>query len=241
LKVLEGRSGPIVDDIRAFMAQTLGNPATTDAEMQAEWSGLMAELARVLTLGQQLQVIREVCDRIVASGATKYATALKQPVQGVVDGLLPDTVLRAWRMRRLATHLEAIDPHGELHKLAKERHSLEGYLSGAYRDIVVKRTWLKLAENASPSVRSALQAYLIAIKRIGKGIGVRAVRYRQDARNAAIEANPSVPCWIMPHYRVSETLPAELGCFDLVIIDEASQSDLTALPAILLGRQRWQA
>jgi very-short-patch-repair endonuclease len=37
----------------------------------------------------------------------------------------------------------------------------------------------------------------------------------------------------MPHYRVSESLPAELGCFDLVVIDEASQSDLTALPALL--------
>jgi len=37
----------------------------------------------------------------------------------------------------------------------------------------------------------------------------------------------------MPHYRVSESLPPELGCFDLVIVDEASQSDLTALPALL--------
>jgi len=41
----------------------------------------------------------------------------------------------------------------------------------------------------------------------------------------------------MPHYRVSETLPAELGCFDLVIIDEASQSDLTALPSLLRAKK----
>jgi hypothetical protein len=27
-----------------------------------------------------------------------------------------------------------------------------GDLSRAYRDVVVKRTWLKLAENASPSI-----------------------------------------------------------------------------------------
>ena len=39
------------------------------------------------------------------------------------------------------------------------------------------------------------------------------------------------------HYRVSESLPAELGCFDLVIIDEASQSDLSALPALLRGKK----
>ncbi len=124
-----------------------------------------------------------------------------------------------------------------LKKLAKDRHEVEGDLSRAYRDIVVKRTWLKLAENASPSIRAALQAYLNAIQKIGKGTGKRAVRYRQDARMAASQANPAVPCWIMPHYRVSESLPAELGCFDLVIIDEASQSDLTALPSLLRGKK----
>jgi superfamily I DNA and/or RNA helicase len=41
----------------------------------------------------------------------------------------------------------------------------------------------------------------------------------------------------MPHYRVSESLPAELGCFDLVIVDEASQSDLSALPALLRAKK----
>ena len=82
---------------------------------------------------------------------------------------------------------------------------MESDLSRAYRDIVVKRTWLKFAENASPSIRAALQAYLNAIQKIGKGTGKRAVRYRQDARMAASQANPAVPCWIMPHYRVSES------------------------------------
>src|SRR6266849_1505922 len=54
---------------------------------------------------------------------------------------------------------------------------------------------------------------------------------------AASQANPAVPCWIMPHYRVSESLPAELGCFHLVVIDEASQSDLTALPSLLRAQK----
>lgn len=54
---------------------------------------------------------------------------------------------------------------------------------------------------------------------------------------AAMQSNPAVPCWIMSHHRIAETLPAELGCFDLVIIDEASQSDLTALPALLRARK----
>ena len=51
------------------------------------------------------------------------------------------------------------------------------------------------------------------------------------------DAAGAVPCWIMSHARVSEAMPAEIGAFDLVIVDEASQSDLWALPAILRRRQ----
>jgi very-short-patch-repair endonuclease len=158
-------------------------------------------------------------------------------MQETVDPFLPDNWRKAWRLRRLATYLDSIDPKDGFKRLAKDRREIEGFLGRAYRDVVVKRTWLSLAENASPSIRAALQSYLAAIQRIGKGTGKRAVRFRQDARNAASQANPAVPCWIMPHYRISESLPPELGCFDLVIIDEASQSDLTALPALLRAKK----
>src|SRR5262245_61692962 len=150
-----------------------------------------------------------------------------------MDPLLPDNWRQAWRLRRLAMYLESMDAQDELKRLAIARTELENDLSRAYQEIVIKRTWLKLAEKASPSIRAALQAYLNAIQKIGKGTGKRAVRYRQEARNAAQPANPAVPCWVMPHYRVSESLPPELGCFDLVVVDEGSQSALTALLAVL--------
>jgi very-short-patch-repair endonuclease len=232
-KVLEGKSGRITEDIRRFLGRTLGNSAIEDAEMQASWSSLMTELARVHGLGQLLSSVHEVTDQVEASGAPQYSAALRKPLVDPIDILLPDTWRKAWRWKRLATHLESIDAQEELKKLAKARQDTESDLARGYKDIVVKRTWLKLAENASPSIRAALQAYLNAIQKIGKGTGKRAVRYRQDARAAASQANSAVPCWIMPHYRVSESLPAELGCFDLVVVDEASQSDLTALPALL--------
>jgi very-short-patch-repair endonuclease len=41
----------------------------------------------------------------------------------------------------------------------------------------------------------------------------------------------------MNHSRISEAMPADIGAFDLVIVDEASQSDLWALPAILRGKR----
>ncbi|MCH7580278.1 MAG: AAA family ATPase, partial [Chloroflexi bacterium] len=236
--LLDGRSGRVVGKIQDFLNEVLGNPDVSDVEMQAAWSALMSELSRVLGLEGHLATVREVTDEVAASGAPKYAHLLRQPLDGTTDSLLPNSWQQSWRLRRLATHLESIDAHQELRKLGQERRQTEADLSMAYQDAVVKRTWLKLAENASTNVLAALQAYLNAISHIGKtGRGKRAVRNRQAARMAAADANPAVPCWIMPHYRVSESLPAELGCFDLVVIDEASQSDFSALPALLRAKK----
>ena len=236
-QMLDNRKGRIIESIREFLNNELGNPAVSDAQMQSSWSALMSELSRVHGLSTHLASVNEVTSLIVDSGAPKYAALLKQPLVGTVDTALPDEWRKSWRLKRLTVHLDAIDAQEDLKALAQKRHEVETDLANAYRNVVTKRTWLKLAENATPSIRSALMAYLNAIQKIGKGTGKRAVRYRQDARAAASHANGAVPCWIMPHYRVYESLPPDLGCFDLVIIDEASQSDLTALPALLRAKK----
>ena len=236
-KAFEGKSGRVVDEMRRFLVDVLGSPDVDEAAMLEAWSAHVAELSRVLGLAASLATITRVSQLIAESGALQCAQALREPIQGDADQLSPESWQSAWRRRRLATHLAAIDSQDELKKLAKVRIDLEHDLARAYHALVVRRTWRTLAENATPSVRAGLQAYLNAIQKIGKGTGKRAVRYRQDARAAAAEAIPAVPCWIMPHYRVSESLPPELGCFDLVVIDEASQSDLSALPALLRARK----
>jgi very-short-patch-repair endonuclease len=236
LRRLDGRSGIISDRIRHFTAAIVGSTDVSASELQQSWTDIVRELSRVGRLRSHLDIVADVTSLIQTSGAPLWADALRN-TGAQDDVLLANDWAVAWRYRRLCNHLCAIDKQQELRRLSAERTKLETQLSTAYKDVIVKRTWLRLAENASPSIRTALQAYLNAIQKIGKGTGKRAVRYREDARHAAALANPAVPCWIMPHYRVSESLPSDLGCFDLVIIDEASQSDLTALPALLRAQQ----
>jgi very-short-patch-repair endonuclease len=236
-RALEGRRGRIIDRMREFLSRMLGNPAVDESALLEVWNTLGAELSRLRALAAPLAVVAEVTANIAASGAPKLAQRLRQSATGFDEKLSSATFLRNWRLRRLAMHLQAIDAHDELKKLSAARLEIEHDLARAYEELVVKRSWLKLAENASPGVRAALQAYLNAIQRIGKGTGKRAFRYRRDARAAAAEAQRAVPCWIMPHYRVSESLPAQLGSFDLVVIDEASQSDISALPVLLRARK----
>eukprot|EP01065_Artemidia_motanka_P025232 TRINITY_DN3016_c0_g1_i1.p1 TRINITY_DN3016_c0_g1~~TRINITY_DN3016_c0_g1_i1.p1 ORF type:complete len:1656 (+),score=453.23 TRINITY_DN3016_c0_g1_i1:57-4970(+) len=46
-----------------------------------------------------------------------------------------------------------------------------------------------------------------------------------------------VRCWIMPLWRIAQCLPPDVGSFDLVIVDEATQCDAGALAAVLRGKQ----
>lgn len=226
--------GDIVVSFKEFSTKILGNPEVSDIEMQSQWSHIVGELKRIHSLQSFFNDITDITNRIEQSGASKWAESLRHiPPTDTTDTLLPDSWSKAWKLKRLATFLEAADARTELQLLTKQRKNTESSLAKAYERAVAKRTWLKLAENATPNIRSALVAFQAAIAKIGKGSGRRAIRYRQDARKAASRANHAIPCWIMPHWRISESLPPDFGGFDLVIIDEASQSDLSALPALL--------
>jgi len=228
----------ITQEISKFFELRLGDSSIQDSEIQTQWSELMGELRRQHSQSPHLQMVASVADKIKRSGALRWAEQLRtEAMTSAHDVLLPDNWRSLWRRRRLLTFVESMDGRETLKQLSRKRTEMETDLARLYQTAVTERAWLQMAEKASPAVRSALEAYRVAITRIGKGTGVRAPRFRKDARDAAEQASPAIPCWIMPHYRVSESLPVALGEFDLVIIDEASQSDLTALPAILRAKK----
>jgi len=103
--------------------------------------------------------------------------------------------------------------------------------------LVKERTFFNLAASMKGTAKAALNAFAQLIKKIGKGTGKGAALHRQDARRAMESCYDAVPCWIMPTWRVSEQLPASLSAFDVVILDEASQSDARELPALLRGKK----
>ena len=82
-----------------------------------------------------------------------------------------------------------------------------------------------------------MQAFTHAVFISGKGTGGSAPGYRTAAQNAAREVAVAAPVWIMPEYRIAEQIPSEIESFDLVILDEASQSDVTAIAALARGKQ----
>ena len=238
VRKLDGHRGGIVGQLRAFLTESLGRPAASEAELQATWLTLQAELSRLTALLPSLQEITRVTAAIEAAGASKWAKRLRTlEASADADAITPANWLDAWNWRQAVMFLDAIDGHHKVRELFEERKALTTGLARTYQELVAEKTWLGVFHNSPDSVRQALQAYLNAVQAMGAGTGVRAVRHRKSARDAMVRAYQAVPCWVLPQWRVSETIPPDVGLFDLVVIDEASQSDIWALPALLRGKK----
>lgn len=236
---LAGTSGPVVERLRAFIDTQLGNPEVATERIVAQYAEIIGELKRIESLSSSLATVNDLCARIELAGAMKWAARLRSQVLPPTgdDEMLPVSWRGAWNWARIKNHLAAIEAREELLALAQRRRDLERLLTQQYEQLVAKSAWIETKAQASARVLSALESYRVAIWRIGQGTGPNATRYRRDAQKAMLDAQGAIPCWIMSHAKVSESMAAQLGVFDLVIVDEASQSDLWALPAVLRGKK----
>jgi transcription elongation GreA/GreB family factor/very-short-patch-repair endonuclease len=93
-------------------------------------------------------------------------------------------------------------------------------------EMAALKAWCKVLENLkeNSNLRKHLVAWVESIKKIGKtGKGKRALKFRKEAQKHMNECKESIPCWIMPIYKVAETITPIQGMYDYVIVDEASQ------------------
>ncbi|MGI4843448.1 MAG: AAA domain-containing protein [Janthinobacterium lividum] len=236
---LAGTTGPVSEQLRNVVDHALGAADLSAETLVADYADILAEIRRVEALASVIATVDKLAGDIARHGASRLAArVLSVPADAVGDDtVFPVRWRDAWTWARVKTHLDAIDDRDEMRSLAARRRDLEKGLARLYETLVSKSAWLATRRQAGQNVLSALETYRIAMRKIGKGTGVNAARYRRDAQQAMVDAQAAVPCWIMSHARVSESLPATLGAFDLVIVDEASQSDLWALPAVLRGKQ----
>ncbi len=235
---LIGRKGPIVDEVREFFTSSLGNKQEDDLRLQTKWHALVSELIRLGSIRPDLDQIALISAEIERSSALHWAARIRtQAAEVDHDPVVPSDWREAIEWRCAVALLDSIDIHHLLRNLSDERRTHTSSLAHKYQELVAEKCWLNVFNNSPDSVQQDLKRYLNAIQAMGTGLGLRAMRYRKDAQEAMTRAYRAVPCWVLPQWRVSETIPSEVGLFDLVIIDEASQSDIWALPVLLRGKK----
>ena len=97
------------------------------------------------------------------------------------------------------------------------------------KSLVSHKAWAHCCSRLTEEQRQALQAWSLAVRRVGKGTGKYAPMHRREARRHLDASRSAIPGWIMPIYRVAETIRPGQDRFDVIIVDEASQSGNDAL------------
>ncbi len=203
------------------------------------YADLLKQLAHLKDLGEDFDRLKSASIKLSQTNAVILSKdILEVPyVEEIEDPVLRNTLIEAWEWKRLETYVITISNTSRIENFYTRRRIYEKNLSQNYAQLSANRTWLALKENASDKILVALQRYKIAVQHYGKGTGKNAPRYRKDAQVALKEATAAIPCWVMSHLQVSESMPAELGLFDLVIVDEASQSSIDVLPVLMRAKK----
>ena len=151
-------------------------------------------------------------------------------------GSLPGHAEAAWLWRQLDDELDARG-RVSLVELQRKIESLGSDLRTVTSRLIEAKAWAAQLERVKIPERQALVGYLELMRKIGAGKGKRAHRLRAEARRKMAECRKAVPVWIMPLSRVAENFNPQETRFDVVIIDEASQSDVMGLIPFYLAEK----
>ena len=147
----------------------------------------------------------------------------------------PGDAVAAWTWLRLRdeldrrTRISLPDLQAHIDKLAVA-------LRAATAEVIERRAWSAQVRRTTSQQQQALVGWLDIVRRIGKGMGKRVPRLILEASQRMVECRSAVPVWIMPLARAVETFDPSTR-FDVVITDEASQSDVMALIGFYMAKR----
>ncbi len=144
---------------------------------------------------------------------------------------------KAWNWRAARIWLRKLSEPGRYAHLTQRRKIVEEEIRETLGELAELEAWRAFFQRLDDWTLRNLKAWQAAMRRVGKGRGRFAGKHRREARRYLSEVLPKIPAWIMPLHRVWETTEPKPGIFDTVIIDEASQAGIEALPILLLAKR----
>ncbi len=192
----------------------------------------------VLYIKYDLQKKRNDLLKEIAPVAPQWSEAIRNRVGVHGEFTVPSTIEDAWRWKQYS---------GIISDITKEPfHELQAksiLLSKKYREITAKfaekQAWYNLLRRTESDIdmRQALNGWKLTVRKIGKGTGKNAPMYKAKARELMAKCQTAVPAWIMPISKALESLDPKTNRFDVIIVDEASQSDVCSLAIAYMAKK----
>ena len=192
--------------------------------------------AKVLELSRKQGLYDRRCVLLdkLKTAAPVWAKAIRYMEDGFDTPSAPPDVEKAWRMKQLETAFEEISPE-HLKELCRRERSLSEQLKKTSEKLIVAKAW-KGVVKLDRSLEKRLSELADAFSKMGRRSAARYQEHMTVARNTISYAMKAVPVWIMPIGRALEYFDAQLK-FDLIVVDEASQANLLAVPLLALGKK----
>lgn len=206
---------------------------STEADI---YRGAFDDLSRLKALEPDYRRRTELLSSL-AQSAPSWAAAIQGRSELHDQPQPPGDPMAAWQWRQLHDELER-RAAVSLEELQQRIEDLNRRLLRLTGELVEKQTWAHQAQTVTAAQKQALGAYVALRNRVTKsGAGKKDAEFRAAARREIAVARSAVPVWIMPLNEVAESFDPRSTRFDVVIIDEASQCDPSAMFALYLGRQ----
>jgi very-short-patch-repair endonuclease len=172
---------------------------------------------------------REVLLQRIATEAPQLASSLAaDPSPGSWDTRADDFVA-SWNWSRARAWLARLSAPAAEERLRLRLDHTGCAVRRRLAELASTKAWQQCFERMREHERQHLVAWAKAMRAIGRGTGKYAPLHRRNAREHMNECRAAIPAWVMPLYRVAETIRPGTDLFDVVIVDEASQSGPEAL------------
>lgn len=167
--------------------------------------------------------------------APDWAQAIIEKREGFNTSHLPSKIKEAWNWKQLELiYNELADL--TIEDLQKQATDFAERLKQATAKLAANKAWLAVQTRLSSGAELSYLSQLATFMSKATGSGKNVERNRQAAIDLLPKCITAVPAWIM-------TLDQAIGSFgnaaqfDIVIVDEASQADITALPILFMGKK----
>jgi very-short-patch-repair endonuclease len=235
-----------LDELRNLLLQFSGNSETSHPVFQLRtavetcdyilYQRARRKLIDIVTLEMRLRRRADLLVRLESSAAGwAFAIRARQAPhdQGIPPGADIDAAwsFRQWETQLSSRHKVLLDDLQRKHSASREDIYRESAL------LVEKLAWKAQLERTALKQSQALNGWLDIQKKMGKGHTKRMARLQKEARELLAQCKDAVPVWIMPTSRVYESFDPGKAQFDVIVIDEASQCDVTNLALLSMARR----
>ena len=232
----------VEEPVASLAAKKSAHPLTgklRDAIRERDADGFVYATKRIQDLRNEQERVRKLDNQV--SAMRKNLPKVMDELERTCNDSSWDDRLRniekAWRWAHARYWVEEFIRQEDTPALAQRARQIEGEINDRIVQLAELHAWSFCFSRLTEDYRRSMAEWQRLMRRVGKGKGKYAAHFLRLAQQELNKCRAAIPALIMPLHRVWETVDSAPGRFDVIIVDEASQCGVEAMPLFYLGKK----